>query len=121
MFVYNLFTNNEQDFVNSKSEVLIMKIVNKKKFIRSIALIFSFIIVFFIILINKSFSHNDITYKKMYVSSGDTLWSIAKLEKNNNAYFEDKDIRDVVEILKTNNNLNSSNLKVGQELSIPII
>ena len=31
-----------------------------------------------------------IKYKKIYISSGDTLWAIAKLEQSNNKYFENK-------------------------------
>ena len=98
-----------------------MKIVDKKKFVKSLILIFAFIMFIGFIFINKSFSHSEVGYKTVYVSSGDTLWNIAKLEKNNNAYFEDKDIRDVVEVLKNTNNLTSSNLEIGQELNIPII
>ncbi len=98
-----------------------MKIVNKRKFIRSLILLIILIIFILFTLINKSLSHSDIQYKKMYVSSGDTLWNIAKIEKMNNIYFEDKDIRDIVDVLKNTNNLSSYNLQVGQELIIPTI
>ena len=98
-----------------------MKIVDKRKFIRSLVLIFVFLMFITFAFINKSFSHTEVSYKKVYVSSGDTLWNIAKLEKNNNAYFENKDIRDIVYELQTTNNLTNSSLNVGQELNIPII
>lgn len=98
-----------------------MKIVNKKKFIRSLILVLGFVIFIIFILVNNSFSHSEISYKKVYISSGDTLWNIAKLEKNSNAYFENKDIRDIVYELKSTNNLSNSNLVVGQALNIPII
>lgn len=98
-----------------------MKIVDKRKFIRSLMIIGIFIVLIGFVFINKSFSHSEISYKKLYVSSGDTLWNIAKLEKNSNSYFENKDIRDVVEELKVTNNLTNSNLEIGQELNIPTI
>lgn len=98
-----------------------MKIVNKKKFIRSVSITLGLIIFLILLLMNTSFSHTEIIYKKISVISGDTLWSIAKQERNNNLYFEDKDIRDIVNEIKYINNLNSSNLNVGDELTIPTI
>lgn len=98
-----------------------MRIVNKRKFIRSISITISLIIFIILILANISFSHTEISYKEVFVSSGDTLWSIAKYEKNNNVYFEDKDVRDIVDEIKYLNNLSVSNLKIGDKLSIPTI
>lgn len=98
-----------------------MKIVNKKKFIRSLVLIFIFLMFIIFSFINKSFSHSEVSYQKLYVSSGDTLWDIARQQQNNNQYFENKDIRDVIDEIKYINNLNTSNLNVGDELSIPTI
>ena len=98
-----------------------MKIVDRRKFVRSLMVMGILIILIGFVFINKSFSHSEISYKKIYVSSGDTLWNIAKLEKNHNVYFQNKDIRDVVEELKSTNNLTNSNLEIGQELNIPII
>ena len=98
-----------------------MKIINKKKFIRSISITVGLIIFITLLLINTSFSHTETVCKKIYVISGDTLWSIAKYEKTNNLYFENKDIRDIVDEIKCLNNLNSSNLKIGDELNIPTI
>ncbi len=98
-----------------------MKIVNMRKFIRSILLMFGILVLLTAIFINKSFSHNETSYKKIYVSSGDTLWTIAKAEKNNNIYFENKEIREIVYELQNTNNLNKSELKIGQELNIPVM
>ena len=96
-----------------------MKIVNKIKFIKSI-LIISFVLIFFSLILSKSsFSFEETKYKNIIVSSGDTLWSIAKEEKNNNDYFKNKDIRDVIFVIKHLNNLDNSNLKIGKELNIP--
>lgn len=98
-----------------------MKIVNKKKFIRSMTITIGLIIFIILILINKCFSHTETNYKKISVISGDSLWSIASFEKDNNAYFENKDIRYIVDEIKYINNLDASNLNVGDELSIPTI
>ena len=98
-----------------------MKIVNKKKFIRSMTITIGLIIFIILIIINKCFSYTETNYKKISIISGDSLWSIAKYEKENNIYFEDKDIRYIVDEIKYINNLDASNLNVGDELSIPII
>ena len=96
-----------------------MKIVNIKKFIRSMVLILGILVLITFIFISNSFSHSEINYRKIYVSNGDTLWTIAKSEKNNNIYFENKDIEEIIYELKSINNLKNSNLIIGQELSIP--
>ena len=98
-----------------------MKIVNMKKFVRSVSITVALIIFIILVLTNISFSHTEIIYTKIAVSSGDTLWSIAKYEKYNNSYFEDKDIRDIVDEIKYINKLNSSNLSIGDTLTIPTI
>ena len=98
-----------------------MKIVNKKKFIRSISVTISLIIFIILMLANISFSHTETRCKTVSVISGDSLWSIAKYERDNNVYFEDKDIRYIVDEIKYINNLNTSSLSVGDELKIPTI
>lgn len=98
-----------------------MKIVDKRKFIRSLIVIGGIILLISFIFVNKTLSHAETSYKKIYVSSGDTLWNIAQQQKNTNLYFEDKDIRSIIDEIKYTNNLNTSNLEIGQELNIPII
>lgn len=98
-----------------------MKIVNKKKFIRSTSITVCLIIFLILMLANISFSHTEVNYKEISVSSGDTLWNIANYEKNNNDYFENKDIRDIVAEIKYLNNLNTSNLNIGDMLIVPTI
>lgn len=97
-----------------------MKIVNKKKFIRSTSVTIGLIVFIILMLSNISYSHTE-SYKEICVSYGDTLWDIAKFEKYNNIYFEDKDIRDVVYEIKHINHLTNTDLTVGEKLSIPII
>lgn len=95
-----------------------LKIVNRRKFIRSIVLMFLLIIGISFIISNKSFSHTESKYKTIYVSNGDTLWSIAKEEQNSNNYYKDKNIRNIVDEIKKLNNMTSSDLKINQELKI---
>ena len=98
-----------------------MKIINKRKFVRSISVISVLIVLIILLLINTSFSHTEIKYKTIEVVSGDKLWNIAKYEQQNNIYFENKDIRYIVDEIKYINNLNTSFLNIGDELKIPII
>ena len=98
-----------------------MRKINKRKFFRSISITIGLIIFLILSLSNISFSHSEIIYKERVVSSGDTLWSIAKYEQNNNIYFENTDVRDIIDEIKFLNNLSSSNLSIGDKLSIPTI
>ena len=98
-----------------------MRRINKRKFIRSTSITIGLIIFLILLLSNISFSHTEINYKEIAISPGDTLWSIAKFEQNNNDYFENKDVRDIIDEIKFLNNLNSSNLSIGDKLSIPTI
>ena len=94
-----------------------MRIVNKKKFTRMIIIVLGIIFSMCFYFSNVSFSKGEVKTKNIYVSSGDTLWSIAMQEKENNSYYENKDVRDIIdEIRKVNNLDNTSYLKVGQKL-----
>ena len=95
-----------------------MKIVNKKRFIKS-SLILMLILGTFIFFTTNTYSKVEIKYKEEYIYSGDTLWSIAENELKNNKYFENKDIREVISELKKLNNLSNSNLMVGDKIKIP--
>lgn len=96
-----------------------MKIVNRKKFIRMVTLLVGIIVVTFFYFSNVSFSKGEIKTKTLYISSGDTLWSIAEQEQESNPYYQDKDIRSIIyEIKKLNHLSNNSNLIVGQKLTI---
>ena len=95
-----------------------MKIVNKTKFIRSnviLAILISSIVIF----ATNAYSNVETKYKEECVCAGDTLWSIAQEELENNKYFEGKDIRYVVNELKKVNNLANANLNEGDKLKIP--
>lgn len=96
-----------------------MKIINKRKFVRTVSIFILFISA--LIFFSKNIYLNvEITYKEDYIYTGDTLWSIAKNEIENNKYFENRDIRDVVSQLKDINNFSNSNLVEGQKIRIPV-
>lgn len=96
-----------------------MRVVNKKKFIKMVSLIIGIISILFICFSNISFSKEKMKTKVVYVSNGDTLWSIAEYEQENNIYYENKDIRDIIyEIKKLNNLEKNTSLNIGQKLII---
>ncbi len=97
-----------------------MKIVNFKKFSRGVGLIFIAIFIISIFMSKVSFSYNSKAYNTIYVSSGDTLWSIAcDLQRTN--YYKGKDVRFIISDIKQINNLQNSSLSIGEELKIPVI
>lgn len=79
------------------------------------------LIIFILIIIfaKSSYSKEEIDYIIKNVYEGDTLWSIASLEQENNAYYEGKDIRYVINDIKYINNLKISSLYEGMKLKIP--
>lgn len=97
-----------------------LRIVNKNKVIRNI-IILNIIILGIIFFNNISLSSTKINYKTIYISQGDTLWSIAKEEQEKNEYFKNKDIREIIYQIKEINQLKSSYLLSNQKLEIPIV
>ena len=95
-----------------------MKIVNVKKFIRTISILVILILII-ILFTNKTYSKVDTKYKEESIILGDTLWSISQEEAKNNKYFENKDIREIVSEIKRINKLDNLDLKEGQKLVIP--
>lgn len=95
-----------------------MKIVNVKKFIRTISILVILILII-ILFSNKTYSKVDTKYKEESIILGDTLWNISQEEAKNNKYFENKDIREIVSEIKRINKLDNLNLKEGQKLLIP--
>lgn len=95
-----------------------MKIVNVKKFIRTMSILVILILII-ILFSNKTYSKVDTKYKEESIILGDTLWSISQEESKNNKYFENKDIREIVSEIKRINKLDNLDLKEGQKLVIP--
>lgn len=98
-----------------------MKIVNLKKFIRSIIIILLVIIGLSLLISRSTYSHGEKQYKTVYVSKGDTLWNIAKSNQESNGYYKGKDIRYIMNDIAQINNIEKSNLKIDQELLVPVI
>jgi LysM repeat protein len=97
-----------------------MRITNIKKFVRSVLIILGIILSLTLFISKSTFSHKEIEYKIIYVSKGDTLWSIAKSNQKSNQYYKNKDVRYIINDLMKVNNLNNSNININQELLIPI-
>lgn len=95
-----------------------MKIKNPIKFIRSSMILLILIYISVSFFYNKTYAYKEYNFKTIEISEGQTLWNIAQYEKEHNEYYKNKDIREIVFEIKENNNLNSSNLYVGQELKI---
>ena len=87
-----------------------MKIVNVKKFIRTMSILVILILII-ILFSNKTYSKVDTKYKEESIILGDTLWSISQEEAKNNKYFENKDIREIVSEIKRINKLDNLDLK----------
>ncbi len=93
-----------------------MKIVNKKKFFRSL-LILIFIVAITTICINSIFNKPkyNLSEHTYIVSKDETLWEIAERYK-----YPSQDIRDYIYKIKELNNMKSASISEGQELTIII-
>lgn len=99
-----------------------MKIVDRKKFIRGVGVTVSIILFMILVSLNNiSLSHGELQFMDIYVSSGETLWSIASSQLSSNAYYNNKDIREIIKDIKAINELDSSVLQIGQKLVIPTL
>lgn len=90
-----------------------MRIKSMPRFIISMSIIFIVIFSIFNGVFGVVFSHEKPTYEKVIVAKGDTLWSIAQAIDGN--------INENIFEIKKINNLNNSDIYIGQELLIPTI
>lgn len=97
-----------------------IRIVNKYKFIKSITILICIFGMMICITNHKTYSNSEIKYKIEYVIKGETLWEIAEKEIQENAYFQNEDIQNVILELKEINHMTTSNLSEGMEIKIPI-
>ena len=97
-----------------------MKIVNYNKFIRGVIIFFLILFILSLFINRNTYSYNTKKYVSIYVKEGETLWSIASSLQDENFYYG-KDVRYIINDIKSINNMNNSNLKVGDKLIIPII
>ena len=98
-----------------------LRIKNKRKFITSLSILLTIIFILLSLISNKTYSKNAVRFKTEYVCEGETLWSIAETQYENNEYFEGKDIRLIIYEIQELNHLETKNLQIGDELLIPII
>ena len=96
-----------------------IKIINKNKFIRTIIILAILIGAIISVFNNRAYSNTEEKYKTEYVVKGETLWGIAEKEIQENPYFENEDIQNVILEIKRENNMTTSELKEGMELKIP--
>lgn len=71
------------------------------------------------LITTTTYSKTEIGYKEDYVLKGDTLWSIAEQEVNQNEYYKNKDIREVMYEIRQLNHITNDNLEIGQKIIIP--
>lgn len=88
-----------------------MRITNKVKFIRSIAILIFLLIALFNISIAKTNSEAEII--DYNINKGETLWDIAKEYTPDN-----KDIRQTIYEIKQLNNMTDSTIYPGQTIKI---
>lgn len=90
-----------------------MKKQKRIKNIRKQRIIFILIILIMIMgFINMLFNNNDdedVILKEYYVCEKETLWTIASSVNDNNI-----DVREIIYLIKKDNNLSNSSLKEGQ-------
>lgn len=98
-----------------------MRIKNKKKFKRAIFIVVFLTILGIILLSNQTLSHGEFKTKTISICSGETLWSIAEREIEENNFYENKSIREVIYNIKNLNNLENTYIYEGQKIIIPYI
>ncbi len=96
-----------------------IRIINKHKFIRTIVILGILIGAVISVFNNRAYSNTEEKYKTEYVVKGETLWGIAEKEIQENPYFENEDIQNVILEIKKQNHMTTSDLKEGMELKIP--
>lgn len=85
-----------------------IKNIRKQRMI-FILIILIMIIGFISVLFNINDNDEDVILKEYYVCERETLWSIASSVNDNNI-----DVREIIYIIKKDNNLSNSSLKEGQ-------
>lgn len=92
-----------------------IKIVNKMRFTIALFILLVSVLCVCIVAYNRVSENENIIYIDYVVTNGDTLWSIADIQSN-----DQLDTRDVVShISKTNNISGSDHIYPGQTLKIP--
>lgn len=116
--LYNTFSKKNkclEGIIMKKKKVVKIDVF---KFIRSVVILFVFMLVISLFIGKVVYSHDDISVKGVYVKENDTLWSIATKEQENNEFYKGKSVYYVMDDIKEINNLDSCDLYEGQVLSV---
>lgn len=92
--------------------------INLKKFLRALILIIGITILITFLATKSIYSYDKIKSKTIYTDKGDTLWSIALKEKENNNYYKDKNIREIIYDIKKLNSISDSTIFPGEAIKI---
>ena len=92
--------------------------INLKKFIRALVLVIGITILITFLATKSIYSYDKIKSKIIYTDKGDTLWSIALKEKENNNYYKDKNIREIIYDIKKLNSISDSTIFPGEAIKI---
>ncbi len=92
--------------------------INLKKFIRALVIVIGITILITFLATKSIYSYEKLKTKTIYTNKGDTLWNIALDEKENNKYYKDKNIREIVYDIKQINNMQDSIILPGETLKI---
>lgn len=92
--------------------------INLKKFIRALIIVIGITILITFLATKSIYSYEKLKTKTIYTNKGDTLWNIALDEKENNKYYKDKNIREIVYDIKQINNMQDSIILPGEALKI---
>ena len=60
------------------------------------------------------------TFKEYEIQVNERLWDIAEKEIENNSYYENEEVRQVIYEIEQDNNINSNRIKAGQVIKIRI-
>ncbi len=95
---------------------------NREFFIEFLTYIIIGLLFYFILDYTFTPRHEDVpyTYKEIIVSEGERLWDIAEKESENNSYYENEEVRQVIYEIEQDNNINSNRIKAGQVIKIRI-
>lgn len=92
--------------------------INLKKFIRALVIVIGITILITFLATKSIYSYEKLKTKTIYTNKGDTLWNIALDEKENNKYYKDKNIREIVYDIKQINDMQDSIILPGEALKI---
>lgn len=94
---------------------IIKKRFNPAKFFRGIGLLIILTLTLSIFIKSSATGALQTEYKQVTVKKGDTIWKIARENKNNQS-----DIEEAIYTIRQANELKNTNLQPGQMLKIPV-